>query len=652
MGVQRMCGIGGVWGRNRGPVDLLALDRMSEAMRERGPDDQGRYCAPGIGLVHRRLSILDLSSAGRCPMANGDGTVQVVHNGEIYNFAALRKELEGHGHAFHSSCDTEVVVHGYVQWGTEVFRRLRGMFAIAIWDARRRRLIIARDRLGKKPLYIRERPEHFVFASTLNGIRAYETRSLDVDANALECFLCHGFIPHSHTIWRDTSSLAPGHFGVIEGDSSLRIEQYWKLPSTSPRPVGVDEAERRTEDALEQSVKMRLVADVPVGGFLSGGVDSSLVMALAARHHPRIDTFSIGFEGDACSELPYARRVAERIDSNHRELVVPVDAVNEFLPELVWQYGQPFGDASAIPTHIVSRMARETVTVALSGDGGDESFAGYWRAEAGRYAQLFGRVLPRTLRERAVPSIVALLSGAGGANLASRLDALNALSLARPGAGYTNSQSWRDHRGDLLGDFFERADPAHRPDACRTGRRLHGRDASMLQQILFDDFQVLLPDDYLVKVDVASMAASLEVRSPFLDHEFVEMAWLLPDSLKLRGSQRKWLLKRIAARHVPPEVIYRAKLGFAPPMGAWWRSGMVRLLEDLLVESRCVEFGWIRADPVLRALREHADGSKNHATRLWLILWLEIWARVVLEGSMGRTDSLVGKRVGMRIDGD
>ena len=635
-----MCGIGGVWLREQGRVDSEALGRMSRAMRERGADDEGVFEGPGIGLVHRRLSILDLSAAARCPITNHDGSIQVVHNGEIYNFAELREELQAHGHRFRTSGDSEVVVHGYAQWGTGLAERLHGMFAIAIWDVPRRRLVLMRDRLGQKPLYWLERADGVVFASTLNAIRAHEDCRLGVDPNALECFLCHGFIPHPHTIWRGVESLPPGHLGVIEGESPLRIESYWQLPDAPPRRVDPEEAIDEVEASIEQSVRRRLVADVPVGGFLSGGVDSSLVMALAARHHPCIDTFSIGFEGDPSSELPHARAVAERIGSTHHELVLSPDVVDDLLPELVWQYGQPFGDSSSVPTFLVSQLARETVKVSLSGDGGDESFAGYWRAEAGHIAHLFRRALPEPLRRHGVPIVVGALSRLGGGGLAGRLAALNTLSLARPGAGYTNSESWLDHRSALLGDFFDGADPAHVPAACRTGKPHPGRHASVLQQILFDDFQVLLPDDYLVKVDVASMAASLEVRSPFLDHAFVELAWKLPDDVKLRGRERKWLLKRLAARHVPPEVVYRPKLGFAPPMQVWWRRGLARVLERSMRESRSAALGWIRPEPVLRAIAEHTDGSRNHATRLWLVLWLELWARVVVEGSLGRGASL------------
>ncbi|MDE0885894.1 MAG: asparagine synthase (glutamine-hydrolyzing) [Myxococcota bacterium] len=635
-----MCGIGGVWYADRREPAREVLSRMSLAMKSRGPDDDGILIEEGIGLVHRRLSIIDLSDAGRCPVSNEDGTVNAVHNGEIYNFAALRSELIEAGHQFRSSGDSEVLVHGYEEWGTGLFARLDGMFAVGIWDSPRRRLLLARDRIGEKPLYLLRKPGVLAFASTLNAIREGVDGDLGVDLSAIECFLSHSFIPHPHTVWKDVESLPPAHFAVIEGQSELRMERYWDFPSEPSRTVTVEEAEQLVEEELDRSVQARLLADVPVGGFLSGGVDSSLVMALAARHSPSIDTFSVGFDEEDFSELPYARRVAEHIGSNHHELVFQSDSILKILPELVWQYGQPFGDSSAVPTHLVSRLARDHVKVCLSGDGGDESFAGYWRSASLYYADLYGRLVPSFLRKNAVPGLASLIGAAGGNRLANRLESMNRLSMAPPGAGYANRDSWLDWRGSLLGTAFGDVDPTHDVIRCRAGRPFSGTEATLLQQALYDDFQVQLTDDYLVKVDVASMAASLEVRPPMLGHHFVESAWNLPDHYKLRRGDRKWLLKRVAAKLVPPEVIYRAKKGFAMPMRIWWRGELATVLGDLMQNSRCVEMGWLQAEPVKRCLEEHVAGTAEHGTRLWLILWLELWVRIVLEGSMDPGTSL------------
>jgi asparagine synthase (glutamine-hydrolysing) len=639
-----MCGIGGAVNGSRRRPDEGALGRMADAMRERGPDDEGRFVAEGVGLVHRRLSIIDLSERGRCPMPNEDGSVQVVHNGEIYNFESLRGELVALGHRFASRCDTEVIVHGYEEWGPAVVERLEGMFAVAVWDAKRRRLFLARDRFGEKPLYVCPLPDGLVFASTINAVSGFLGGRLEVDPAAIECFLSHSFIPSPHTIWKGVRALPPAHRATWTAESGFVEERYWDLPRPEGRDVSIAEAEERIELALDRSVRGRLIADVPVGGFLSGGVDSSLVMAIAARHARSIDTFSIGFSEADFSELPYARRVAEAIGSRHHELVLGVEDLLRVVPELVFQYGQPFGDSSAIPTHLVSAFAREKVKVSLSGDGGDESFAGYWRVAAGAWAARFGRAVPAGVRRDVVPWVARALGAVGGGALAARLEAMNRLSLAAPGAGYTNAQSWFDLRGEILGDAVRGGlgslRPAHDPAACRAGRALPHAGASAIQQILYDDFQVQLADDFLVKVDVASMAASLEVRPPFLDHRFAEMAWQLPDAYKLRGTAGKWILKRVAAKHVPRDVIYRRKSGFALPMKHWWRGGLAPVLRELLADGRSVSLGWIRPEPVLRCLAEHERGSAEHDTRLWLVLWLELWARIVLERSLSRTSSL------------
>ena len=636
-----MCGIGGVVLRGRGQVPSGVLEGMLAAMRERGPDDQGTWTAPGVGLVHRRLSIIDLSPAGRCPMANEDGSVQVVFNGEIYNFAGLRARLRGLGHTFRSASDTEVLVHGYEEWGDWLLDEVEGMFALAVWDAPRERLLLARDRAGEKPLYYAEAGGGVAFASSLNALAEWLGPGRELDPGALACYLSHSFIPGPHTIWRGARSLPPAHRAVWERrGGELRVERYWDFPVRKPRRVSPAEAEAEVEAALERSVRARLVADVRVGAFLSGGVDSSLVVALAARHHPAISTFSIGYRERAYSELPYARRVADAVGSTHHELVLREDDLMDVVPELVWQYGQPFGDSSAIPTHLVSRFARTEVKVALSGDGGDESFAGYWRAASAWYAGVYGRAVPAPLRRAAVPGAARVLAAAGLGRVGTRLAAMNRLSLAGPGGAYANAESWLDGLGQILPAATAAGCAGHDPAACRAGKPWEGGRASVLQQVLYDDFQVQLPDAYLTKVDVASMAASLEVRTPFLAREVLETAWALPDSLKLRTGRRKWLLKRIAARHVPRDVIYRPKQGFALPMAEWWRGRLAGVMEALLADSRAVAWGWIDPAPVRRALAEHRAGAADHATRLWLVLSLELWARVAVERSLPRGESL------------
>lgn len=622
-----MCGIGGILFSKAQPVEPAALRRMGEAMAARGPDDEGFFIAPRVGLVHRRLSILDLSAAGNCPMPNEDGSIQVLLNGEIYNWRELRAELVEKGHRFRSTSDSEVICHGYEQWGDALFPRLRGMFALAIWDGARSRMLLARDRLGEKPLFITQDSEKVLFASTTNAILAYDQKPRAINPDAIVCYLAHSFIPATHTVWRGICVFPPAHYGVIER-GQLSLHRYWSFPNEQPRRVSVSAAEQEIERTLDDSVHRCLDADVPVGVFLSGGVDSSLIAALAIRHHPRMHSFSVGFEEAAWSELRFARKVANHLGLEHHEAVVRPRDVLAILPRLVWDYGQPFGDASAVPTYIVSRLARQQVKVCLSGDGGDESFGGYWRIQSGIYAARYAAIVPEQIRRNMVPSIAGSLGAVG-----RRLTALNTLSLSKAGSGYTNSQSWHQMLGDVAGPAL-RSGLLHDHVACRVGQAPEHESLTVMQRLLFDDFQVQLPDAYLTKVDVASMAASLEVRAPLLDVAVIEAAWCLPDRMKLHWGTRKWLLKRIAARLVPPEVIYRPKMGFGMPLAKWFHSDLGFALERLLKESVAEREGWIQSACALRQLKDHCDGKSDNHTRLWLILWLEIWFRVIVTRDM------------------
>ena len=616
-----MCGIAGVFLHERRVPDPAALERMAAAMVYRGPDDQGVFHDEHVGLVHRRLSIRDLSPAGHCPMATEDGAVQVVFNGEIYNWRELREELEAGGCRFHSQSDTEVLLQGYRTWGLELPRRLRGMFAFAIWDASARRLFVARDRAGEKPLFYRETAGELSFASSPGSLLT-ETGPLPLDPVAIASHLSHSFIPASHTAWVGVRTLPPAHYLVIEPGRPAQVERYWDFPRRGPDKIPLSLCERAVEETLDDCVTRCLDADVPVGVFLSGGVDSSLIAALAARRRPGIPAFSLGFAETDFSELPFARRVAEHLDIPHHVVEITADDVLESLPHLVKQYGQPFGDASAVPSYCVARLARSHVKVCLTGDGGDESFGGYWRMQSGAYAARYGAWLPRGLRTGIVPRLAPRLGRVG-----RQWMAMNDLSLQSPGRSYTNSQSWYERMGEIAGPALT---SALRTDlaALRVGKGADRPEASVIQNLLYDDFQVQLPDAYLTKVDVASMAASLEARSPFLDPVLLELAWSLPDAAKLNWGRRKWLLKRIAARHVPRDVVYRPKMGFAMPLPHWFRGKLGNHLEGLLEHSVAADAGWIRVDPVRRCLDEHRNG-KDHTTRLWLVLWLEEWFRIV-----------------------
>lgn len=619
-----MCGIAGQFFHENELPCLETLKAMATAMRYRGPDDEGIYRAEHIGLVHRRLSIRDLSQAGHCPMGSTDERVQVIFNGEIYNWRELRKELEARGVDFASQSDTEVILHGYRIWGLELLPRMRGMFALAIWDGDRCRLLLARDRMGEKPLFYHNSSEGLAFASSIlstKALKAGQPRRA-IDSVAIACHLSHGFISASHTVWEGFQVLPPAHFLVIEPGKTLELKRYWDFPRLGPCKRSLPECERVVESVLEDSVLRCLDADVPVGVFLSGGIDSSLVAALAARHYPGIPAFSLGFAEASYNELPYARKVAAHLGLAHHEIEITVDDVMKSLPHLVQQYGQPFGDSSSVPSYCVARLAREQVKVCLSGDGGDESFGGYWRMQSGIYAARYGACIPSGVRRKLVPVLARKLGLIG-----QRWLAMNSLSLQVPGAAYTNTQSWFECLDEIAGPALR---PALSEDlaALRVGRAVDRPEASALQRLLYDDFQVQLPDAYLTKVDVASMAASLEVRAPFLDHHVLELAWSLPDAAKLNWGRRKWLLKRIAARHVPHDMIYRPKMGFAMPLPQWFRGELGEFLDSLLAHSVAKEEGWITTEPVHRCLKAHRNGE-NHATRLWLVLWLELWFRLV-----------------------
>ncbi len=623
-----MCGIGGVFSTNGAPVDAAGLRRMGHMMSARGPDDEGLYIGGGAGLIHRRLSILDLSALGNCPMPNEDGNIQALLNGEVYNWRELRAELVDKGHVFRSMSDSEVLAHGYEEWGNALFARLRGMFAVAIWDQARLRLVLARDRVGEKPLFLLQVGERTLFASTVNALLAYDEKLLPVDPDAIVCCLAHSFIPATHTVWQGVAVFPPAHYGVIDARGGLTFHRYWSFADEQPRAISVAAAEHEVERVIDDSVRRCLDADVPVGVFLSGGVDSSLVAALAARHHPGLQSFSVGFGEAAWNELKYARKVATHLGLAHHEFIVSPRDVLQALPRLVSHYGQPFGDASAVPTYLLSRLARQSVKVCLSGDGGDEAFAGYWRVQAGTYAARYGALVPEIFRRSIVPAFAALLGPVG-----KRLAAMNTLSLGRARAGYTNSQSWHDMLGEIAG-------PAMRPGldhdrvACRVGMAHDRVSATAVQRLLLDDYQVQLPDDYLTKVDVASMAASLEVRAPLLDVAVLDAAWRLPDRMKLHWGERKWLLKRIAARLVPAEVIYRPKMGFAMPLPAWFHGEIGFALENLMTDSVAVRMGWLDRQRILRELQDHRSGARDNHARLWLVLWLELWFRIMVAGEM------------------
>jgi len=606
-------------------VDPARIERMAAQVVHRGPDSFGSHTLSGAAIGIRRLRIIDLAT-GDQPISNEDGTVWVVLNGEIYNFQELRERLEISGHRFHTKSDTEVIVHGYEQEGDAFVARLRGMFALALWDDRSRRLVLARDRLGKKPLLYSVIDGELVFGSEMSAILAARETPRDIDMGALGDFLAYGYVPTPATIFRAVRKLPPGHVLVWEGGRAT-TRSYWSLSYQPKSDRSIEAAVDELDARLSEAVRLRLIADVPVGALLSGGIDSSLVVAFMAKNSSNVKTYTVGFEDAAYNELAHARRVAARYGTDHHEFTVRPDAA-AILPILVRHYGEPFADSSAIPTYYVSQLARRHVTVALNGDGGDESFAGYDRYRGMMLAHNIAR-LP--LVREGGPLLVGAVRRVPGLSpmTAGRVERF--LAATRSGdreryaswIGPTRPSTWRALIAPDVVDAIQR----QRSFAVE---RIFDEMAGLglLDQLLATDVRTYLLDDLLVKMDIASMANSLETRSPFLDHEVMEFAARLPASYKLGPAGRqKHILKKLARRYVPHENIDRPKQGFNVPVGRWLRSDLREMASEALLGTRARDRGYLDQETVRRLWDQHQSGEADRTYPLWTILMLELWHR-------------------------
>ena len=628
-----MCGIGGVLLlRTAIPHNQLEarLWAMIAMLRHRGPDDEGVWTDGRAGLAHARLSIIDLSPAGHQPMANADETIWITYNGEIYNFAEIRQELEARGYAFRSRSDTEVIVNGWHAWGPNIFSRLRGMFALAIWDRRSQRLILARDRLGKKPVYYAPTAAAFLFGSEIKSLLAWPDLPRAPNLSAIDRYLTLGYVSAPQTAFVGIRKLPAAHYLVVEAhaDGSFaepELVRYWRLPEprAARRQRRVADLRRDLVAHLEEAVRLRLISDVPLGAFLSGGVDSSAVVAIMARvGGGRVKTFSIGFSAKEYDETRYARMVAERYATDHEELVVEPDAIT-VLPRLVWHYGEPFADPSAIPTYYVSEMARRKVTVALNGDGGDECFLGYNRYKAMRHvSRLDGmprwsrvgleRLLamaPRSAQRRfKIPRIRGVLQAPE--EQPGRRYAFTIVYFTDHDKAAVYSEAMQEQLGgsalDLLEPYFAETD-------------------SLVAGANWADIHTYLPDDLMVKVDVASMAHGLESRSPLLDHVFMEWAAGISEHVKMARGVTKALFKSAMEPYLPAELLYRPKMGFGCPVDHWFRNELKELAHDTLLSQSARQRGLFRPDYIRRLLDEHCSFTRDHHTRLWALLMLELW---------------------------
>lgn len=631
-----MCGICGVlYHSTERRAEKPLLQKMVSVLHHRGPDDEGIYLKGHIGLAHRRLSIIDLSPAGHQPMANEDGSIWIVFNGEIYNFLELREELQKKGHRFTSSTDTETIIHLYEERGVECVHDLRGMFAFAIWDERKKRLFLARDRVGKKPLVYSHTREAFLFASEIKSLLIDPSVPKDIDYTALHHYLTYQYVPSPRTIFTSIQKLPPAHILVYEKEN-LVVKRYWSLSYQKKLvlPSLQDYGEHFLE-LFKEAVKIRLRSDVPLGAFLSGGIDSSLVVAVMSKLMDQpVKTFSIGFEEESYNELPYAKAIAQKYETDHHEFMVRPDAL-EILPKLVWFYNEPFADSSAVPTYYVSKITKNYVTVTLNGDGGDESFAGYERYLADRLAHYYS-IIPRWVHDRVVKRVVDLLpSSAHRRSFLRRLKRLLKGIAEVPERRYVRWICFFDNemKEEIYTPSFKRQ--VKDIDSVElTVEWYHKADGNdFIDKTLFVDVMSYLPEDLLVKVDIASMANSLETRSPFLDHKVMEYAASLPPDLKLRGMETKYLLKRTLQGLLPREILRRKKMGFGVPLDIWFRRELKEMAYDTLLSKRCRERGYFRREVVQELLDEHALGKMDHSYRIWALLFLELWHTMFIDSS-------------------
>jgi asparagine synthase (glutamine-hydrolysing) len=627
-----VCGIVGALNFDGSPVSAEVVDAMRDLEVHRGPDDAGTRVEGPVGMGFRRLAIIDLSDCGAQPMSNEDGSVWIVFNGEIYNFEALREELIARGHAFRSRTDTEVIVHLYEEMGPKVVTRLRGMFAFAIWDSRQRQLVLARDRVGKKPLFYHRDGRGIRFASEARSLFADPAVPREADYLAIHHYLTFQYVPSPMSAFRDIHSLDPGHLMVVSADGAERTERYWRLDYRDKLDISEGEAMDRARELILEATRLRMIADVPLGAFLSGGVDSSVVVAaMAMQSSGPVRTFTIGFKEQAYDEAPYARMVAQRYSTDHTELVVEPDAI-AMLPKLVWHYGNPFADSSALPTYYVSEMTRRYVTVALNGDGGDESFGGYTRyADFLRWTMFSG--LPGGLKS-------ALLGAAKAIPVSThpiprKARRAGEVFFGPPADRYAELIAYfqtRDKDRMYTPEFQDRVREHDSADIIRRAWAEAAADTDT-DRLLATDVETYLPDDLLVKVDIASMAVSLEARSPLLDHELMEFAARLPARFKVRGRETKYLLKKVADTMVPPEVVHRPKMGFGVPIAHWFRDELADYLREVLLDPGTIRRGLFRADAIEAEIDAHQSGRGDYALRLWALLMLELWFRTYIDRS-------------------
>jgi asparagine synthase (glutamine-hydrolysing) len=603
---------------------------MGKVIHHRGPDDEGMYVGPGIAMGMRRLSIIDLSG-GHQPISNEDGSIWVVCNGEIYNFQGIREELIQQGHKFKTGSDTEVLVHLYEQMGLDFVRRLRGMYAIALWDSNHQRLVLVRDRVGKKPLYVRREANRILFASEIKSILEDESVPRRIDPEALDQYLALGYVPAPKTLFEGIEKVLPAHYLVIE-KNEIRSHEYWDVHFGQTEKHSEDEWVEILRNKFLDAVRVRLISDVPLGAFLSGGIDSSSIVASMANivQQP-VKTYAIGFEGPDSfyNETAYARIVAERYRTDHHEIIVKPD-IAELLPKLIWHMDEPIGDSAYLTTYLVSKLARESVTVILSGVGGDEFFGGYRRYLGENLAKRYRRI-PRPIRSLLASALAhlpqdrhsnwknnvryaAAFAQTAELNDAARYSSYITVFSSEMRQEILKNGSGTHHELDVLKQHFERC-----------------KGADPLDQFIYVDLKTSLADDLLALTDKMTMAASIECRAPFMDHELIELTARMPSNLKIRGTTMKYILKKVMEPWLPKEILYRKKRGFGAPMGSWIRKEMGPLLQDTLSEEQLRRRGIFEPSAVRNLIARHDLHKADYTDHLLSLISLELWQRAFID---------------------
>ncbi|PIR89749.1 asparagine synthase (glutamine-hydrolyzing) [bacterium (Candidatus Gribaldobacteria) CG07_land_8_20_14_0_80_33_18] len=627
-----MCGIcGKIYFNKNKLVANGEIKKMTDVLSHRGPDDQGIFIDKQVGLGHRRLSIIDLSPLGHQPMSDAEGKIWLVHNGEIYNFLELKKELEKDGIKFKSKTDTEVIIYLYKKYGIDCLKHLRGMFAFAIWDKEKQQLFLARDRVGKKPLKYYFDNNCFIFASELKAILKNPEVKKEPDFGAIDEYFTYQYVPHPKTGFKNIYKLPPAHYLIIKlNPKEIRSQKYWELNYSEKLDLSEKEWEEKITEKLTEAVRLRLVSDVPLGAHLSGGIDSSLIVGLMALQSKEpIKTFSIGFKESEYNELPFARLVAKKYKTNHLEFIIEPKTI-EILDKIVYHYEEPYADSSALPSWYISELTKKYVTVALNGDGGDENFAGYTRYNAMKlYCQLKHLPFKKNLKkinQFAYQITKKRIFQKGYRFLNSWSSGSNLIDSFLKIVSYFN----QEEKNLIYTDEFKQKIQNSRWHSFIEKKFKEAEKLDWLDKLLYVDINSNLADDLLVKVDIASMAHSLEIRSPFLDHEFLELTAKMPSDLKMKGHNKKYLLKKIAEKYLPEECIKKQKQGFSVPLEHWFRKQLFDYLKNELLDKKFLDFGF-KKEGIEKMLSDHKNYRQNYAYQFWTLLFLKKWLQIWFE---------------------